>query len=101
MEDIMFLEPDTHCTVCIKPQTLVVRRMYSKTEVARMYFPSSAHTNANVRHKLVMWLQRCRPLWLALQRLGYTPGCHDITPQMLDFIFYYLGEPEGVGKKLV
>lgn len=75
-------------------QHLVPRRMMAKQELARLYFPDRRQTAANARHQLVSWFRRCRPLWQELQRLGYTDGCHYLTPTMVDVIFHYIGEPD-------
>ena len=42
-------------------------RMYTKKELALMYFPESQPRTA-VNH-LMVWIRRCRPLWAELQNM--------------------------------
>ena len=77
-------------------QHIVPRRMMAKQELARLYFPDRRQSSANARHQLVSWFRRCRPLWQELLRLGYTDGCHYLTPTKVDVIFYYIGEPDSL-----
>ena len=71
--------------------------MMTKVELARLYFPDPRQSRQNARHQLVSWLERCTPLWQRLQRLGYRKYSHTLTPEMVDAIFFYIGEPDGVG----
>ncbi len=70
--------------------------MYSKQELAHMYFPGGQVSPANARHTFVNMLARCRPLMQQLTSLGYRKTDHYLTPQMVDAIFYYMGEPDAL-----
>lgn len=80
----------------IERQISVERRMMGKQELAHLYFPHSKGSAATLRNELMAWIKRCTPLFAKLQELGYEPSVHTFTPRMVDYIFYYLGEPDGV-----
>ena len=63
------------------------------------YIYSIPHSKQNghaARDKFMDWVKGCHPLYAKLLELGYTPSVHDFSPKMVDYIFYYLGEPDGV-----
>ena len=66
-------------------------RMYTKKELALMYFPESQPRTA-VNH-LMVWIRRCRPLWAELQNMGYCKTNKSFSPKQVKAIDYYLGEP--------
>ncbi len=70
--------------------------MMSKQELAHLYFPHCNGSNTTARNEFMAWVKRCTPLFDKLVQLGYTPAVHTFTPRMVDYIFYYLGEPAGV-----
>lgn len=72
------------------------RRMYSKQELTRMYFPDERIGIDNARHTFVKMIQRCKPLCEKLHELGYVKSNHFFTPLMVDAIFYYIGEPDAL-----
>ncbi len=80
----------------IDKQNLVARRMMGKQELAHLYFPHYAAGSPAARNELMAWVKRCSPLYEKLMELGYKPALHGFTPRMVDLIFYYLGEPDGV-----
>ena len=53
-------------------------RMYTKKELALMYFPESYPRTA-VNH-LMVWIRRCTPLWEELQMMGYSKTSKSFSP---------------------
>ena len=68
------------------------QRMYSKQELALLYFPDATDKSVARRH-LMSWIQQCVPLWAQILKLGYQKGSQFFSPRMVDCIFEYLGEP--------
>ena len=66
-------------------------RMYTKKELALMYFPESMPRTA-VNH-LMVWIRRCTPLWEELQMMGYSKTSKSFSPKQVKAIVEYLGEP--------
>lgn len=66
-------------------------RIYTKKELALMYFPDSQPRTA-VNH-LMVWLKRCTPLWQELQSMGYEKTSKSFSPKQTRAIVDYLGEP--------
>ena len=66
-------------------------RMYTKKELALMYFPESCPRTA-VNH-LMAWIRRCTPLWEELQMMGYSKTSKSFSPKQVKAIVDYLGEP--------
>lgn len=68
-------------------------RMYSKLELAQLYFPDTVDKAVARRH-LMTWIKQCLPLWQEIQRLGYQKRCQYFSPRMVGRICEYLGEPD-------
>ncbi len=66
-------------------------RMYTKKELALMYFPESMPRTA-VNH-LMAWIHLCTPLWNELLAMGYHKTCKAFPPKQVKAIVEYLGEP--------
>ena len=66
-------------------------RMYTKKELALMYFPESYPRTA-VNH-LMAWIHLCAPLWNELLAMGYRKTCKAFSPKQVKAIVEYLGEP--------
>ena len=66
-------------------------RMYTKKELALMYFPESMPRTA-VNH-LMAWIRLCTPLWDELQKMGYCKTSKSFSPKQVKAIVEYLGEP--------
>ena len=66
-------------------------RIYTKKELALMYFPESMPRTA-VNH-LMVWIRKCKPLWEQLQGMGYTKTSKAFSPKQTKAIVEYLGEP--------
>ena len=66
-------------------------RMYTKKELALMYFPESMPRTA-VNH-LMAWIRLCNPLWAELQKMGYKKTSKAFSPKQVKAIVEYLGEP--------
>ena len=66
-------------------------RMYTKKELALMYFPESYPRTA-VNH-LMAWIHQCDPLWEELLAMGYHKTCKAFSPKQVKAIVEYLGEP--------
>lgn len=66
--------------------------MYSKQELALLYFPD-ATDKAVARRHLMSWIQQCAPLWAQITELGYQKRSQFFSPRMVERIFEYLGEP--------
>ena len=65
--------------------------VYSKSELAALYFPQFTYQTA-IR-TLRSWIYRCIPLKNALFREGYLIHNNFFTPRQVRLIFHYLGEP--------
>ena len=66
-------------------------RMYTKKELALMYFPESMPRTA-VNH-LMAWIRLCTPLWDELLKMGYCKTSKSFSPKQVKDIVEYLGEP--------
>ena len=66
-------------------------RMYTKKELALMYFPESMPRTA-VNH-LMVWIRLCTPLWDELLKMGYCKTSKSFSPKQVKAIVEYLGEP--------
>ncbi len=66
-------------------------RVYTKKELALMYFPNSSPRTA-VNH-LMSWIRRCTRLWEQLQATGYETTSKTFTPRQVKAIVELLGEP--------
>ena len=66
-------------------------RMYTKKELALMYFPESYPRTA-VNH-LMAWIRLCTPLWDELLKMGYCKTSKSFSPKQVKAIVEYLGEP--------
>ena len=66
-------------------------RMYTKKELALMYFPESIPRTA-VNH-LMAWIHLCTPLWDELLKMGYCKTSKSFSPKQVKAIVEYLGEP--------
>ena len=66
-------------------------RMYTKKELALMYFPESMPRTA-VNH-LMAWIRLCTPLWDELLKMGYCKTSKSFSPKQVKAIVEYLGEP--------
>ena len=67
-------------------------RIYSKQELALMYFPKSKpHTAVN---RLMRWIGRCGQLRSALEAAHYSPSNRHFTARQVQLIVDYLGSPE-------
>ncbi len=64
---------------------------YTKSELARLYFPNS-DVNA-ARKRLMRHICLCRELHEKLVALGMTTNQRHFTPKQVEEILYYLGEP--------
>lgn len=72
--------------------SICASRMYSKSELAQLYFPMGIGKEGARRH-LMTWIKRCLPLWQKLGELGYDKRSQFFSPRMVKCIFEYLGEP--------
>ena len=70
-------------------------RMYSKLELAQLYFPHTIDKMVARRH-LMSWIKQCTPLWEEIGRLGYQKGCQFFSPRMVKCICNYLGTPDNL-----
>ena len=66
-------------------------RMYTKKELALMYFPESYPRTA-VNH-LMAWIRLCTPLWDELLKMGYCKTSKSFSPKQVKAIVENLGEP--------
>ena len=66
-------------------------RMYTKKELALMYFPESNPRTA-VNH-LMAWIRLCTPLWDEHLKMGYCKTSKSFSPKQVKAIVEYLGEP--------
>ena len=66
-------------------------RMYTKKELALMYFPESMPRTA-VNH-LMAWIRLCTPLWDELLKMGYCKTSKSFSPKQVKAIVENLGEP--------
>ncbi len=64
---------------------------YTKSELARLYFPDSDADAA--RKRLMRHIRKCRELHAKLVTLGMATHQRLFTPAMVREIVYYLGEP--------
>lgn len=67
-------------------------RSYTKKELALLYSPSAADPHSAV-NRLMAWINRCAPLCQQLARHGYRKTDKRFTPQQVNLIAQYLGEP--------
>lgn len=72
-------------------RTFTVRGM-TKKELACLYFPDTASPHTATK-RLKNWITRCQPLCEALHATGYTKLARWLTPQQVQLIVDYLGEP--------
>ena len=66
-------------------------RIYTKKELALMYFPQSSPRTA-VNH-LMAWINLCTPLLSELEQTGYQKRNKAFSPKQVKAIVDYLGEP--------
>ena len=67
-------------------------RIYSKQDLALMYFPGSKpHTAVN---RLMRWIGRCGQLRSALEAAHYYPHSRHFTARQVQLIVDFLGPPE-------
>lgn len=66
-------------------------RPYSKKELALGYAPEL--TAGGAVKRLGMWMKYNQQLWNELLRCGYRPRQKLFTPQQVEIIFRFLGEP--------
>lgn len=66
-------------------------RSYSKKELALAYAPEL--TTGGAVKRLGVWMRYNPQLWQELQKRGYRTRQKLFTPQQVDVIFQYLGEP--------
>ena len=64
-------------------------RMYTKKELALMYFPESMPRTA-VNH-LMAWIRLCTPLWDELLKMGYCKTSKSFSPKQVKAIVEYEG----------
>lgn len=67
-------------------------RAYGKSELAMMYFPTSAGKHTAVNH-LMAWVARCEPLMADLKATGYQKSAKFFTSRQVEKIVYHLGTP--------
>ena len=69
-------------------------RIYSKQELALMYFPEAkSHTAVN---HLMRWINRCGQLRSELEAAHYRPSNRHFTARQVRLIVDYLGFPVSV-----
>lgn len=66
-------------------------RPYTKSQLARLYFPDS--TDLAARHHLMRWIAHCKPLRESLDSANYNVRNRWYTPHQVRLIVEYLGEP--------
>lgn len=67
-------------------------RIYSKQELALMYFPEAkSHTAVN---HLMRWIDRCGQLRSELEAAHYRPSNRHFTARQVQLIVDFLGFPE-------
>lgn len=66
-------------------------KIYSKTELALLYFPNSSPETA--RRHLMNWINGNENLKEALVRKGYQPRDRIFKKSLVQLIFDYLDEP--------
>lgn len=66
-------------------------RPYSKSQLAKIYFPELSTIAA--RHRLARWIARCKPLCEQLAESNYNKRSHWYTPNQVRCIISHLGEP--------
>lgn len=65
---------------------------YTKSELARLYFPGSVvHVATN---RLSRWIARNEELQEALLATGYQPRNRCLTARQVQLIVHFLGEPD-------
>lgn len=70
-----------------------MRRFFSFSELARMYFPGCA-TSKNAVRCLGRWIKGCNPLIKELIHTGYLPYNHrHLTSKQYAIITKHLGDP--------
>ena len=69
----------------------IATRTFGRTELAQLYSPDL--TAEAAWRKLKRWIALNGDLTARLTELGYRPSQRSFTPKMVEFIFYYLGEP--------
>ncbi len=67
-------------------------RAYGKSELALLYFPMANTSHTAVNH-LMGWINRCRGLKEALDKIGYMKSSKYFTPKEVALIVDYLGWP--------
>lgn len=68
------------------------RGLIRKNELAMKYFPY-ATTPKLARDNLTRWINRCRPLLMALAKVHYNTHDWYYTPRQVELIYQFLGEP--------
>ncbi|GEM_PF-2900565 len=64
---------------------------YTKSELAKLYFPYLAESSALKQFNI--WVWRDKELAGLLRSRGLTPLTRRYTPRQIEIIFDYLGEP--------
>lgn len=67
-------------------------RTYSKSELARCYFPK-AKSNHSAVNMLMTWVAQCRPLQDDLTAIGYRKTTKYLTPREVACFVRHLGVP--------
>lgn len=82
---------DNRSDMLLKPDDMRIR-IYTKRELALLYFPQSTpHTAVN---RLMRWVNGCAPLREALQTTGYKDKNRIFTPMQVALIVRHIGEPD-------
>lgn len=68
------------------------RGLIRKNELAMKYFPH-ATTPKLARDNLTRWINRCKPLLMAMAQAHYNTHDWYYTPRQVELIYEYLGEP--------
>lgn len=66
-------------------------KVYSKRELAMLYFPGSNPRTAT--NRLARWIKRSDELRRRLAEAGYLPANRLLTVRQLRILFEHLGEP--------
>lgn len=66
-------------------------RMYTKGELAMLYFPT--HSKLNASRNLHRWIMNCKGLMEELEKIGYTTTRRFYSKREVETIVSYLGEP--------
>lgn len=64
-----------------------------KNELAMKYFPN-ATSDKVARDNLTRWINRCKPLLMAMASTHYNVHDWYYTPRQVDLIYHYLGSPD-------